>query len=364
MTSDIASSLSATISWGDGSSSSFGTISGSSGSFSVSGSHTYASAGSVTITVTVSNASTGATASTTIAGTVRSPSTITEFTVGDEPRGLVGNSADGKLWFAEYHNIGRLTTTGTFTDFSVASDAYPSAVALNADGTQVWFTERIVSYRVGYMDTFGNVKSRWTIPNASSGAGSIVLGPDGAFWFVLGSDNKITRVTTSGTFKDYSLPTANSLPSGLAVGPDNNLWFGEILNSKVARITTAGAITEWSIPSGAGCDDVTRGPDGNMWFTEGSGSRVGRITMSGVITEFPTQSVNSAPGGIVAGPDGNIWFSEGASGVARIARITPTGALTEFPIPSGNQPGEVAVGPDGNIWFTEPLDDKLGRITP
>ncbi len=62
VTGDTTSSLTATINWGDGNSST-GTIAGSSGSFTVSGSHTYGGSGSFTVVVTVKATATGATQS-------------------------------------------------------------------------------------------------------------------------------------------------------------------------------------------------------------------------------------------------------------------------------------------------------------
>lgn len=53
-TSDSASAFSATIDWGDGTSTSAGTITGSAGSFTVKGKHTYADEGSYTVTTTIS----------------------------------------------------------------------------------------------------------------------------------------------------------------------------------------------------------------------------------------------------------------------------------------------------------------------
>jgi len=64
-TSATAGEYSASINWGDGSSASSGTITGSGGSFTVSGGHTYADEGSYTITVTITdvdNSSNSATA--------------------------------------------------------------------------------------------------------------------------------------------------------------------------------------------------------------------------------------------------------------------------------------------------------------
>jgi PKD repeat protein len=63
-TASAASDFTATIAWGDGSTSA-GTIGGSSGAFTVSGSHTYASAGTFALTVTLADDSPGSAAVTT-----------------------------------------------------------------------------------------------------------------------------------------------------------------------------------------------------------------------------------------------------------------------------------------------------------
>jgi hypothetical protein len=70
---DTTTALSALIQWGDGASNP-GTITGSAGSFTVSGSHTYTTAGTKTITVKISDAATSASAQATDSATVSCPS--------------------------------------------------------------------------------------------------------------------------------------------------------------------------------------------------------------------------------------------------------------------------------------------------
>ncbi len=71
-TGDAASVLSAVITWGDGATSRV-TPTGSGGTFTVSGTHTYAAPGAVTVSVTITDATTGATASTSELVTVECP---------------------------------------------------------------------------------------------------------------------------------------------------------------------------------------------------------------------------------------------------------------------------------------------------
>jgi hypothetical protein len=118
--SDSAASLTAIIDWGDGSSTSFGIISGTSGSYSVAGTHTYSTlptGGQATITVTVV-APSGAMVTATYAATVRPAvtATVTELTVptaGASPQSIALGGDNG-MWFTEFlgHKVGRVATTG------------------------------------------------------------------------------------------------------------------------------------------------------------------------------------------------------------------------------------------------------------
>jgi len=243
---------------------------------------------------------------------------ITEFpipTANTEPVGIAPGP-DGNLWFTEFFvgKIGRITTSGTVTEFPAA----------------------------------GNPQF-------------IVAGSDGNLWFPEQTTQKIGRMTTAGGFTDFPILTPGGLV-GIAAGPDGNLWFTEADNAKIGRITTAGAVTEFPVPSGGFPLQIAAGPDGNLWFTNSDTGQVSRITTAGVVTEFPTNVAGSAPQGITAGPDGNVWFTD--TGSNQIGRITPTGAVTEFPIPTANANLlGITTGPDGNLWFAEDSKNKIGRIT-
>jgi len=84
---------------------------------------------------------------------------------------------NGTIWFTEYgpngNNIGRITLSGTVTEFSIPTkNSQPSAIAAAPDGN-LWFTEEN--------------------PNA----------------------NKIGRITPSGIITEFPIPTANSQPAGI-----------------------------------------------------------------------------------------------------------------------------------------------------
>ncbi len=173
--------------------------------------------------------------------------TINEFTVptaGGTPQGIVAGP-DGNLWFTETwgNKIGRITTAGVITEFTVPTD---------------------------------------------SSLGNIAAGPDGNLWFTEENGNKIGRITTGGVITEFAIPTAGSYPVDITTGPDGNLWFNEDGGNKIGQITTAGVITEFAIPTTGGTPcGITVGLDGNIWFAEGYGNKIGRVFLGGPAIQLP-----------------------------------------------------------------------------
>jgi streptogramin lyase len=99
---------------------------------------------------------------------------------------------DGNLWLTEAGKITKLTTSGTFTEYTPASGVQP---------------------------------------------GDLTVGSDGAVWFVdAGSSTfKIGRITSSGSITEYTTPSGTSeIFYGMALGPDNAMWFGYSSSSGTA----------------------------------------------------------------------------------------------------------------------------------
>ena len=130
-----------------------------------------------------------------------------QFPTPSSARARIAVGPDGALWFTEYfgNNIGRITTTGSMTDFR--------------------------------------------IPTANATPEGIALGPDGALWFTEAGANKIGQMTTTGSFSEFPIPTAGSFPRGIAAGPDGApqfivaapdgaMWFTEGSGDKIGRITS------------------------------------------------------------------------------------------------------------------------------
>jgi streptogramin lyase len=330
--------------------------------------------------------------------------TIAEFAIPTPhavPTSITG-AADGNLWFTEFQGnvIGRITPEGRVTEFSLGA-TYPNPVAITAarDGA-VWFLE---GDRIGKMTTSGTL-SEYPLPfGYNSDARGITAGPDGNVWFtetrcaqcdpsapgqIPDDGATIGKITPQGAITEFTLADYHAGPRSITSGPDGNLWFTEDAN-KIGRISPTGAVTEFALPVPNSFPmGIAAGSDGNLWFVEsrcpgdcGNDVRVtgklviGRITPTGVITEYSTQSGNWYNGpetiGIVEGADHNMWFAEPKSN--KIGRITHAGEITEFEVPSrlndpnvdplaSTEPLGITNGPDGNVWFVEAGPNVGGRV--
>jgi len=282
---------------------------------------------------------------------------------------------DGALWFGiSSGSIGRMTTNGIVTNtYQVPSASSPlpvyppyvpigiPGIAVGSDGA-VWFTEELTG-KIGRITTGGTITEYSVpIPSAYTLLYAIASGPDGALWFTISDSSvpaaKIGRITTAGAITEFSIPNPNASPSGITAGPDGALWF-TTYGYGIGRMTTAGVVTIFGSDSGYG---IATGPDGAIWFTEPYDSRIGRISTSGAITEFPVPTTSAVFNlwGITSGSDGAIWFTEWTTN--KIGRITTSGVVTEYSIPTipNPQPSAIAAGPDGAIWFAETSD--IGRV--
>jgi streptogramin lyase len=292
---------------------------------------------------------------------------------------------DGALWFTTENSlIGRISTSGTITEFTVSGLTSSSSIVAGPDGA-LWFTG--VSGKVGRITTAG-VVTEFALPSGDSATG-ITVGPDKALWFA-GEAGEVGRITTAGVVTEFAVPdippAAGSsstsgtqvTPAAITTGPDGALWFTGAPNV-IGRITTSGVVTEFSAPvnqsfSDGRMDAITVGPDGGLWFI-GENNEIGRITTAGVVTEFAVPGdFNDIPD-LTLGPDGNLWFTEQEDGSTpgeqpAVGEITPAGVTKVFPVLQGMtldpsrgvdvDPGAITPGPDGALWFTE--NGAIGRI--
>jgi virginiamycin B lyase len=263
--------------------------------------------------------------------------------------------------------------------------------------------------------TFGQTVSitEYPAPTARSAPTGITSASDGSLWTTENSANKITRMTSTGSFAEHVIPTTASAPEAITTSPDGYVWFTERYGGKIGRISQAGgAITEFAVPgTGAFPTAITTDHNGKVWFASNQQpnvARIGWISSTGTITLLATAASQTYITGIVAGPDGNLWVTQvssywgdsvakvttagwgsftnyklanhsaGPAGITvgpdndlrftestvdKIGRITTTGVIAEFALPAGSRPHQIVAAPDGNLWFTEPASNQLGQIS-
>jgi streptogramin lyase/putative cell wall-binding protein len=253
---------------------------------------------------------------------------------------------DGNLWFTGVNGVGRLTpSTGAITKFSSGLPPFDVTSGLTVGPDKnLWFS-LVNGPGIGRITTAG-VITMFTV-GISAQVYAITSGADGNLWFTEQGPN-IGRITPGGVVTEFPAPLASGALD-IVAGPDGNVWYDGYAD--IGRVTPAGVVTTFPNPMESG-GRITVGPDGALWATTYK-SHVERITMQGVVTIFPTGTGDgSALVGIVTGPDGALWIAETLN---EIARVTTTGDVTQYRagISAGAGPQEITVGPDGNLWFTE-----------
>ena len=124
-------------------------------------------------------------------GRITTSGVITEYPLpANSSPFRITTGPDGALWFTEANagSIGRITTAGDITHFPVGT--YPDGITLGPDGA-FWFG---ATDRIGRMTTTGQV-TLYTVPNVFSYG--FTSGPDGAIWYTDWED-KIRRFLPCG----------------------------------------------------------------------------------------------------------------------------------------------------------------------
>lgn len=145
---------------------------------------------------------------------------------------------DGALWFTQSgffgdppDGIGRMTTTGQSTSWALPHPrANPTRIAAGPDGA-LWFTE-LEGHAVGRITPSGSI-SEFPLP-AGLDPYDIAAGPDGAMWFT--ADSCIGRITTSGQVMAWPVHGAGRL-LGIVAAPDGSIWGADDIKSALWRFT-------------------------------------------------------------------------------------------------------------------------------
>jgi virginiamycin B lyase len=168
---------------------------------------------------------------------------VRHYTVGAQNAMLTGivGGPDGALWLTQFivgshdsNQVIRLTTHGKTTTYTVGSG--PDHICVGPDGA-LWFTEA-GARAIGRLSTNGRF-STFSVKSAIVQPAGIAAGPDGALWFTDFGGKGIGRLTTSGHLSVFPVPGSVPTLNGIAAGPHGAMWFAsEMFPSAIGRITT------------------------------------------------------------------------------------------------------------------------------
>src|SRR5437764_792148 len=187
--------------------------------------------------------------------------------------------------------------------------------------------------------TTSGVFTQFALPQQFLQAGVIAPGPDGNLWFSAGTPFgpvDLGRITPAGniTLFPFKVDTqgnfflANDLINSIVTGPDGKLWV--MVGIEIDQMNTDGTLAVRHLADAPSRDgnfparlaNLTVGSDGNFWFTTGeSANQISRMTPQGVFSDA------TIPGGVpwafpfrgpphfgndaflmTSGSDGNLWY--------------------------------------------------------
>jgi streptogramin lyase len=249
-----------------------------------------------------------------------------------DPSSMV-QGPDGAMWFTEStlgaNAIGKVTTGGRVDEFGgLSPNSQPTAIT--SAGGALWFTEAHPGGKIGRITTSGSVTefsvTTTAVPSTAFVPYGITTGPDGNLWFTLeSSDTTPTYVGVMDTngvmLTDVKVADTGVGLAGITPDAANNaVWFTEQSGHAIGKISVASKTVTNLVGDGLGGPaSITKGPDGLMYVVETLKSSIGRFDPASppgtVTTHFltPTSGAFSSgapPTGITTGPDANIWFTE------------------------------------------------------
>jgi virginiamycin B lyase len=153
---------------------------------------------------------------------------------------FVTNGPDGNVWATVGDGLNSyiiaMNTSGTEVHQYLVpgSGAFLFGITSGPDG-RLWFCDSGNNY-IWAVTTTGTF-THYSIPTGSVEPWSITAGPDGNLWFTEMSGPNVGRITTAGVVTEYPMPSgAGANPYYITVGADANLWFAEGTASNIGTM--------------------------------------------------------------------------------------------------------------------------------
>jgi streptogramin lyase len=174
-------------------------------------------------------------------GQITTTGTMTETTIptaSANPLGITVLTNDtSHAYFAE-HDASKIgvydAVAKTIVEVpTLTPNAGPTMIVQGPDGA-VWFTENNIA-KLGRLTTSGSM-TEYPLAPATSASG-LVVGLDNNLYFADAAQNKFGQFNPL-TLKvaEFNIPTANAMPAVMTLGPDNRVYFTEVNANKIGQI--------------------------------------------------------------------------------------------------------------------------------
>lgn len=250
------------------------------------------------------------------------------------------------------------------------SQGAPYDLAFDGDGN-LWFTDPALQ-RIGKLTLSGPEAGRldsYAVNLPQSGnledqtyLTQIILGPDGAMWFLDAGGDRLGRIDAGGTVTALTLPDS---PRNIVSGPLDSIWAS--VGKQFLRISAGQQVSSFpSKPLGAGTLSASPKQD---TLLSCSGKGLESIDKDGTVKPKKQKGCGQFQ---VLGPDGGLWasggwYSGGVSPAHYVFRTSPrTGKTKSFRV--GKEQSYVTGGSHQlavsgkRLWMSDP-SGRLFRIS-
>jgi hypothetical protein len=337
-TGNVAGDFTAAITWGDGTSSA-GTVSGGNGTFTVTGSHTYAAAGTDPVAVTLSD---------------NAPGTATA--TANSTANVGGGSGGGGRTISS-HVTGPLTMAATDTPLTVTATGAVLSTGSSADGIDGPSGTPSTISNAGTISSAGGNGIRLTTTGTvtNSAGGSITGAIGGVFGAYEEAPVTITNAgsITGGHYGAYlgaGGSITNAAGASLSGGP-----YGVFVTGSAGTIANAGSIAGHSgyglcFEAGGSVTNAVGGSvsanSEGVFFNGGAGT----LTNSGIVSATGAAGVDIEGGGTVTNNSGasisgssvGVFLTGGASTVSNAGTISGGSYAVDF---AGSASNRLVVDP-------------------
>jgi hypothetical protein len=264
------------------------------------------------------------------------------------------------LFFILSHTQAQIVTQAWAT---LASDAKPEAIAVDASGNVYTANTGTGNYTISKITPDGTLTQQWAWLNYQNPRAIAVTN---GVVYTLNKDNSISKVTTNGSEATSVASGWANLASGadaraIAIDASGNLYTANYGNNTVSKITPDGTLIEaWANVSNRPTS-IAIDANGNVYTANSIRNSVSKITPAGTVTQEWVRLGFSTAKRIVIGANGNIYTANFSN---TVSKITPDGTMTEAWASLPNTIGfnEIAVDANGDV-YTANSDNTVSKIT-